>query len=72
MCGGGKAPAPVVPATPPPPPPVLEQAAPEVSSPTASEAAKARAAGTKKYRSSLAIGSTTSQPGNSLGLGISA
>ncbi len=73
MCFGGDPPAPVTPAAPPPPPPVLEQVAPDVASPTESEASNAAASGAKKYRSAnLAI-----TPGgaagtsNNTGLGIS-
>lgn len=72
MCmGGSKAPPPVTPATPPPPPPVLEQAAPEQATKTVSEDLQNQAMGTKKYRTSLSIG-TTSQTNNNKGLGINA
>lgn len=64
-----KAPEPKTPATPPPPPPTLDQAAPEVAAPNQSEELKNRALGTKQYRSSLSIG-TTSQTNNNTGLGI--
>lgn len=69
MCFGNDAPPPQVPATPPPPPPVLEQSAPEVAAPKASGELKAKASGTKQYRSSLSIG-TSSQSNNNMGLGI--
>lgn len=71
MCigGGGDAPPPVTPASPPPPPPVLDQAAPEVAAPTASEQNKNKAQGTKQYRTSLSIG-TAASANNNTGLGI--
>jgi hypothetical protein len=71
MCfgGGQKAPAPIQPAAPPPPPPVLEQVAPTVSAPTATESAKNKAMGTKQYRSPLSIGSATSSATNT-GVGV--
>lgn len=72
MCmGGSKAPPPVVPATPPPPPPVLEQEAPADAAPKVSEDLRKQADGTKKYRTSLSIG-TASQVNNNTGLGINA
>ena len=69
MCMGQDAPEPKLPPTPPPPPPVLEQAAPDVAAPKASDTLKNKAQGTKQYRSSLSIG-TASQSTNNMGLGI--
>lgn len=58
MCTSSPKPPPP-PAPPPPPPPVLEQEAPQTAAQTSGETLNKSAGGTKKYRTSLGIDSST-------------
>jgi hypothetical protein len=58
------------PATPPPAPPVLEQSAPDTATPTTSDQLKNRAAGAKRYRSTMSIGTPQNAGTQSNGLSI--